>query len=110
MNFIEGIAEGGSFVAPGVSNLHAPVNGNLTLGFRAEDVVQSDSGRFKGKVFEVEPTGEATYVVLEMGEARTIIRAAKKFRPQIGSELRFELQDSHTLFFDTATGRRIRAE
>ncbi|MHA7774726.1 ABC transporter ATP-binding protein [Roseibium sp. M-1] len=109
MNFISGISEGGSFVAEGVSNLSAPVDGHLTLGFRAEDAVLAENGRFKGKVFEVEPTGEATYVVLDLGKARTIIRADKKFRPEIGSELRFELQDAHTLYFDTADGIRVRA-
>lgn len=108
MNFIDGIAEEGAFVAAGVSGLEAPTDGNLTLGFRAEDAVLAEEGRFKGQVFEVEPTGEATYVVLDMGKSRTIIRADKKFRPPIGSELRFELKDDHTLFFDAASGMRVR--
>jgi multiple sugar transport system ATP-binding protein len=109
MNFVEGVARDGGFTATGVSKLAAPRDGDLTLGFRAEDAVLSESGRFSGTVFEVEPTGEATYVVLEMGKSRSIIRTDKKFRPAIGSELRFELQEGHTLFFETEGGRRVRA-
>jgi multiple sugar transport system ATP-binding protein len=108
MNFIEGIAQGGKFSANGISDLASPKDGNLTVGFRAEDAALEDNGRFSGTVFEVEPTGEATYIVLEMGKARVIIRTNKKFRPPLGEELRFELQHGHTLFFDTASGKRVR--
>ncbi|TYC63448.1 sn-glycerol-3-phosphate ABC transporter ATP-binding protein UgpC [Rhodobacterales bacterium] len=108
MNFVEGVARDGTFTATGVSNLAPPKDGKLTLGFRAEDAVLDQNGRFSGKVFEVEPTGEATYVVLEMGASRCIIRGDKKFRPPLGSELRFELQEGHSLFFETESGRRVR--
>ena len=110
MNFIRGASSGGVFEAEGVNRFEAPHDGELTLGFRAEDVVLDPKGRISGTVFEIEPTGDATYVVLEIGSARSIVRAGKKFRPKPGSRLRFDLQnDGQVLFFDTRTGNRVRA-
>ena len=91
-NFISGASSGGVFEADGVDRFEAPREGELTLGFRAEDVVLDPDGRINGTVFEIEPTGDATYVVLEIGEARSIIRAGKRFRPKPGSPLRFDVQ------------------
>jgi multiple sugar transport system ATP-binding protein len=108
MNFVTGEAAGGKFSAPGVSDLPSPGNGKLTMGFRAEDTRISDTGRFCGTVFEVEPTGEATYVVLQLGQHRANLRCDKRFRPELGSSLRFDVAPEQTLFFDTATGQRVR--
>jgi multiple sugar transport system ATP-binding protein len=108
MNFVQGQASGGRFNGPGVQNLACPGSGALTLGFRAEDTRISDLGQFSGKVFEVEPTGESTYVVLDMGGQRANLRCDKKFRPALGSELRFDVGAGQCLFFDTTTGNRVR--
>ncbi|MBB4120967.1 ABC transporter ATP-binding protein [Martelella radicis] len=109
MNFIAGRAKGGAFSADGVSDVSAPgAHKALTLGFRAEDVVLAENGRFTGTVYEVEPTGEATYVVLNIAGGQVIIRCDKKFRPEIEATLRFEVPDGQMLFFDTDTGKRVR--
>ena len=108
MNFVEGLGAGGRFAGPGVTDLPCPGTGKLTLGFRAEDTAIADTGRFSGTVYEVEPTGEATYVVLQMGPHRVNLRCDKKFRPDLGTTLRFDLGAGQALFFDTATGQRVR--
>jgi multiple sugar transport system ATP-binding protein len=98
------------FTAEGVS-ASCPYRGkSITLGFRAEDVEITPNGSFTGKVFEVEPTGEATYVVIELGSTRVMIRAEKKFRPDVGQEVTFGVQEGQILFFDTMSGKRLRRE
>jgi multiple sugar transport system ATP-binding protein len=110
MNFIEGEVVESRFTAEGVS-ASCPYRGkSITLGFRAEDVEITPNGSFTGKVFEVEPTGEATYVVIELGSTRVMIRAEKKFRPDVGQEVTFGVQEEQILFFDTTSGKRLRRE
>jgi multiple sugar transport system ATP-binding protein len=108
MNFVEGIAREGTFTAPDVVAKNAPIDGSLTIGFRAEDVAIGENGAFRGAVYEVEPTGDATYLVVEIGTSRVMIRADKKFRPDIGSAISFDVKSSQILFFDSSTGKRVR--
>jgi multiple sugar transport system ATP-binding protein len=109
MNFIEGEVKGGRFAAAGVNGVKAPGEGRVTLGFRAEDAEVAEGGAYQGIVFAIEPTGESTFVVLEIGGQRAIIRADKKFRPEIGVSIRFDVPSDQALFFDTTTEMRIRA-
>ena len=108
MNFLAGQAKDGRFTAPGVTDLPCTGNGALTLGFRAEDAALADTGQFTGTVYEVEPTGESTYVVLQMGSHRVNLRCDKKFRPALGATLRFDVAARQRLFFDTTSGQRVR--
>ncbi|TNC72240.1 ABC transporter ATP-binding protein [Rubellimicrobium roseum] len=108
MNFITGEVADGVFRAPGVIVPGAPGRGPATLGFRAEDVTLSPSGAFQGTVFEVEPTGEATYLVVEVGGARAMLRTDKKHRPALGSPVAFDVPASQCLFFNPSDGLRIR--
>ncbi len=110
MNFAVGAATGRVFEAPGARVPNAPRDGALTLGFRAEDVAIVEVGAFNGVVFEVEPTGELTYLVIELGEDRVMVRADKRFRPEIGAPISFDVPGDQTLFFDTQTGQRIRGD
>ena len=109
MNFINGVVSDGKFKAEGVAEVPAPGRGEITLGFRAEDVTVTDTGAYDGVVFAIEPTGEATYVVLEIGGQRSIIRADKKFRPAMGDHMRFDVPPDQALFFDTKTEQRVRS-
>ena len=110
MNFVEGRREDDRFTAAGVAVPCGHGDGALTLGFRAEDVVFDEDGPFSGTVFEVEPTGEATYVVLNLGQTRVMVRADKKFRPQVDAPIRFSVTAERILFFDSASGKRLRKE
>ncbi len=108
MNFIPGTATGGRFTAPGVALPGAPGEGELTAGFRAEDAILSETGAFEGVVYEIEPTGESTYLILDIGKARSMVRADKRFRPSPGTPVRFDVEPNRVLFFDTETGLRRR--
>jgi multiple sugar transport system ATP-binding protein len=110
MNFVEGRREGDRFTAAGVAVPCDRGDGAVTLGFRAEDVVFDEDGPFFCTVFQVEPTGEATYVVLNLGQTRVMVRADKKFRPQIDAPIRFSVTAERILFFDSASGKRLRKE
>ncbi len=110
MNFINGIVKAGKFRSEGVNEIAGLGEGEITLGFRAEDVVVADTGAYEGVVFAIEPTGEATYVVVEIGGQRAMIRADKKFRPEMGSRIRFDVSADQTLYFDANTQKRVRAE
>lgn len=110
MNFVEGETVEGMFMAEGVA-VPCPHGGqSITLGFRAEDVAFSSDGPFTGTVFQVEPTGEATYIVIKLGGTRVMVRADKKFRPDVDQDIRFGVQEGQILFFDTASGKRLRKE
>lgn len=108
MNFVQGSSKRGTFTAEGVSVKCDLVDDALTLGFRAEDVLFDEEGLFSGSVFHVEPTGEATLIVIELGGTRVMVRADKKFRPAIGEPIRFNVPEAQVLFFDTVSGKRIR--
>lgn len=108
MNFINGKGESNQFIATGVKNISSQKNGDITLGFRAEDVLITENSRFSGTVFDVEPTGEATYLVIKLKNQRVIIRVNKKFRPELNSTINFDIPDEQLLFFNTTSGERIR--
>ena len=110
MNFIKGHRKGDRFSAAGVSVPCNHGDGAVTLGFRAEDVVFDQDGPFSGTVFQVEPTGEATYVVLNLGQNRVMVRADKKFRPKVDAPIRFSVTAGRILFFNSASGKRLRKE
>lgn len=119
MNFVSGQVSGQKFKAPG-AEFPAPLReGALTAGFRAEDVgnielgnngTGSSNAMFEGNVYEVEPTGECTFVVIQLGPTRVTVRAEKRFRPEIGAPIRFHVASSAILFFDTASGARVRTD
>lgn len=109
MNFVEGRIREHQFTSEGVK-IPCPHNGDVTLGFRAEDVMFDEDGPFSGTVFEVEPTGEATYIVMKLGRTRVMVRADKKFRPPVDESIRFAVPSGQILFFDTISGKRLRKD
>ena len=111
MNFIEGSVEAGSFASEGVRVEGAPGHtGSVTLGFRAEDVqLAAETGMIAGRVFDVEPTGDATLIVVQIGPNRSTFRADKRTRPAVGDPIAFDVPLSEVRYFDTETGQRIRA-
>ena len=110
MNFLDGRVESGTFVCEGVRVAGAPgADGPVTLGFRAEDVqVSDDASMISGRVFDVEPTGDATLIVVEIGRYRATFRGDKRMRPKVGQPITFDVPASDVRYFDTATGKRIR--
>ena len=110
MNFLDGRVEAGTFICEGVRVDGAPAaDGPITLGFRAEDAQLSDeASMIRGRVFDVEPTGDATLIVVEIGRHRATFRGDKRMRPKVGEAITFDVPVSDVRYFDTATGKRIR--
>ena len=110
MNFLDGRVEAGTFACEGVRVDGAPAtDGPVTLGFRAEDArLSDDASMIRGHVFDVEPTGDATLIVVEIGRHRATFRADKRTRPKVGEPIGFDVPTGEARYFDTATRRRIR--
>ena len=109
MNLIEGNAQGGRFVAPGVSAPSpAHLRGKVTLGIRPEDChVGGDN--LQGLVYGVEPTGDTTYLTVLAGTKQFEVKAAREFRSDIDVAIGIAFDPARLYFFDEA-GMRIRGD
>jgi multiple sugar transport system ATP-binding protein len=112
MNLVDGDINGGVFSAPNIriEGLSSAVSGKVTLGFRAEDarrVENTEAAQIIAPVYSLELLGEATLVSVRSNQALIAVKAAKEFRTEIGTEVRFELKAQACHLFDGATGQRI---
>ena len=107
MNLIEGVAQNGSFVAPGVTaTCPHYVQGRVTLGVRPEDChVGGDN--VQGMVYGVEPTGDTTYLTVLAGTKKIEVKAAREYRSDIDVPIGITFDPSHLYFFGE-DGQRIR--
>ncbi|WP_298679647.1 ABC transporter ATP-binding protein [uncultured Lentibacter sp.] len=109
MNLIEGALAGGKFTAQHteVAGLTAP-DGNITLGFRAEDASLVESGgQITAPVYTMELLGDATMIAVRIGGALVSVKADKTFRAKIGETVHIQIPQDHCHLFDTASGKRI---
>ena len=113
MNFIQGALQNGQFVAGGQMITAQTFDDvpDVQLGIRAEDITITDPSRaaLVGSVYSVEPTGEATLIVVQHEDTRLVVKADKAIRPEINTQIGLTLNDNGMRFFDTATGQRVRA-
>ena len=111
MNLIEGSVVDERFSAPnteivGLSGLE----GQLTLGFRAEDAeVVEHGGQINAPIYTLELLGDAVMVTVRIGDSLVSVRAAKTYRAEIGDRVSLRIPSDHIHWFDTATGDRIEA-
>lgn len=111
MNLIEGSVTGGRFNAPSteIEGL-AGLEGQLTLGFRAEDAeVVESGGQINAPIYTLELLGDAVMVTVRIGDSLVSVRAAKTYRAEIGDVVSISIPSDHIHWFDTATGDRIEA-
>ncbi len=111
MNLIEGQMKGGTFQAQHteISGLDGP-DGNVTLGFRAEDAgVVESGGQINAPIYTMELLGEATMVTVRIGGALVSVRADKSFRAEIGDIVSISVSQEICHLFDGKTGARIGA-
>ncbi len=108
MNLIEGVADGGTFTAPGVTApCPATLQGHVTLGIRPEDCSVGGSN-LSASVYGVEPTGDVTYLTVTVGARQVEVKAARDFRAPLDSAVAIGFDPGRTCFFDGATGARLR--
>jgi multiple sugar transport system ATP-binding protein len=112
MNFLAGRIEKGAFLtgetridAAGIAD-----TARAQLGIRAEDIAACalSEADLKGRIYSVEPTGDATLIVTEVGSERLVLKAGKSFRPAVGDAIGIRLTPTGVRYFDSADGARLR--
>ena len=110
MNLIEGHVSGGTFTAErvSISGLSA-ADGDVTLGFRAEDAsVVETGGQITAPIYTQELLGEATMVSIRIGGALVSVKADKNYRAEIADTVSIRVPTEHCHLFDAKTGARVR--
>jgi multiple sugar transport system ATP-binding protein len=99
MNLINGTLTAGRFTAEHVQieGLSAP-DGQVTLGFRAEDARVAGAGQIAAPVYTMELLGDATMVT---------VKAAKDYRIAIGETVHIAVPSPACHLFDAETGNRL---
>jgi multiple sugar transport system ATP-binding protein len=99
----------GIFSAPGVEVAgFSTADGDITLGFRAEDANVCDlEGQIKAPVYTLELLGDATNVAVRVGGALVSVKAHKDYRIEIGAPVAISVPANICHLFDTQTGERI---
>ncbi|MCR9138550.1 MAG: sn-glycerol-3-phosphate ABC transporter ATP-binding protein UgpC [Alphaproteobacteria bacterium] len=111
MNLIDGQAAGGIVSAEHTSiNGLTVADGNVTLGFRAEDAnVVESGGEINAPIYTLELLGDATMVSIRIGGALVSVKADKTFRANIGDAVSIRVPPQICHLFDADTGARIGA-
>jgi len=112
MNLIEGRVEKGTFRAAHVEIAGLSVaDGNVTLGFRAEDarIAATGSGQITSPVYTMELLGDATMISVRVAGALVSVKADKSFRAKIGDPIAISVPTEICHLFDTQSGARIGA-
>lgn len=108
MNLMEGVVDGGVFRGQNVeiAGIEA-ANGEVTLGFRAEDAaVTEGAGSISAAVYTIELLGDATMITVRAGGALVSIKAHKDYRCEIGQKVGIDVPASICHVFDRQTGQR----
>ncbi len=113
MNLIEGVVKGGCFSADNISvNGLKAADGNVTLGFRAEDAKLTDKAQqaqILAPTYAMELLGDATMVTVIAGKSLVAVKAHKEFRTEIGSKVCISVPGASCHLFDSQTGERLKS-
>jgi multiple sugar transport system ATP-binding protein len=110
MNLVPGRITDGVFVGENirVSGLTTATQGEVTLGFRAEDVtLASTESQIEAPIYTVELLGEATMISIRVGGDLVSIKTSKDYRAEIGDVVRVSIPPSACHLFDKVSGARI---
>ncbi len=111
MNLIDGELSDGTFTADklSVSGLPSSFNGEVTLGFRAEDAqISQAKAELDASVYSLELLGDATMVTSKVaGGTLVSVKAHKDFRAEISDPISASIPASICHLFDAQTGERI---
>ena len=112
MNFISGSIENKTFSARGVHIpvSDAPINGNVTLGFRPEDcsVLDAGNGDLQATVYTAELTGDHVLVTLRLEAGQLVAKMPREFEIASDMNVGVSIDQNHLYFFDNETGSRLR--
>jgi sn-glycerol 3-phosphate transport system ATP-binding protein len=116
MNFLPAERQGDSVkLAEGVSvplpaELRATAPQSITVGVRPEHLVRSADGIFRFTVETIEALGADSLLHGQFGGGVLVARVDGHETPEPGGALAFSPMPGKLFFFDTATGRRLRAQ
>ncbi|SFS05327.1 ABC transporter ATP-binding protein [Yoonia litorea] len=110
MNLIDGTVSGGTFTAPktSVAGTGLP-DGDVTLGFRAEDasLATAGEGQITANIYSLELLGDATMITVRIGPSLVSVKADKSFRAEIGDPVSIAIPHDQCHFFDAGSGQRL---
>jgi sn-glycerol 3-phosphate transport system ATP-binding protein len=117
MNFLPGkrvgetVEVGGGVSIPLPAELRGAAPEAVTVGVRPEHFVRGESAGpvFRFKVETVEALGADSLVHGEFGGGTVVARVDGHMTPEPGTALIFSVMPGKLYFFDTATGKRLRA-
>jgi multiple sugar transport system ATP-binding protein len=109
MNLMQGELRSGVFEGANVSipGFAGASDGEVTLGFRAEDASVAPEGEVAASVYSMELLGDSSMVTVQAGGALVAIKAAKDFSAEIGAPLRARVPANICHLFDAQSGKRI---
>ncbi len=113
MNLVEGTMKAGSFSANNITiDGFKAADGNIILGFRAEDVsvnkkTKKSGYQIKAPIYTVELLGDAVMLTLRVGKDFVSVKAEKDFWAEIGDEVTVQVPISVCHLFNSDTGLRI---
>ncbi|AXI45430.1 ABC transporter ATP-binding protein [Sulfitobacter sp. SK012] len=110
MNLMDGTIKSGTFTGKNVeiNGLDAK-DGDVTLGFRAEDAEvtpEGQTGQITAPIYTIELLGDAVMLAVKAGGQLISVKAGKEFRADIGDEISFSVTPAICHVFDRATGER----
>jgi multiple sugar transport system ATP-binding protein len=109
MNLMDGTIRGGVFEGANVriEGLKA-ADGEVTLGFRAEDADVIDApAQINAPIYTIELLGDAVMLAVKAGGQMVSVKAHKEYRAGIGDAVSFSVPPNICHVFDKATGARI---
>ncbi|MEM6939450.1 MAG: ABC transporter ATP-binding protein [Pseudomonadota bacterium] len=112
MNLMDGTLKGGVFEGTNVriDGLSA-ADGEVTLGFRAEDASVDEGGtaQITAPIYTIELLGDAVMLSVRAGGQLVSVKAHKEFRAEIGDSVSFAVPAQICHVFDRASGERLNA-
>jgi ABC-type sugar transport system ATPase subunit len=81
----------------------------ITVGIRPEHLIVGANGAFRYKVETIEALGADSLVHGAFGQGTLVVRVDGHATPAAGDSLAFEPMPGKLYFFDTASGKRLRA-
>lgn len=110
MNLMDGTIKGGVFEGKNVriEGLKA-ADGEVTLGFRAEDaaVAEGGNGQITAPIYTIELLGDAVMLSVRAGGQMVSVKANKEYRAEIGDSVSFSVPGEICHIFDRASGERL---
>ena len=111
MNLMDGSIIGGTFSGTNVDiNGLSAGDGDVTLGFRAEDAEvtpKGQTGQITAPIYTIELLGDAVMLTVRAGGQLVSVKTNKDFRAEIGDEISFSVTPGICHLFDRTSGERI---